>query len=361
MNDIEKALTRKKRKKTHVIPANELLSSSSTLLNLACSGRTVGSYAMSHFIWFVGDSVSGKTWLALAALAEASINENFDDYLLIHDNSEHGALMNIRKYFGAKVAKRILPPNLDRENPEYSRTVEDMYDYLDDLNESGKKYIFIEDSMDVLDAREDDEKFSEDKKNRRKGREVGGSYGTAKAKANSTHLRRVVAGLQKNKSILIIISQTRKNIGFGAQFQPDTVGGGKALMFYCTLKIITKVKGKIKRVVRGKKRAIGIISLVRVEKNRIQGKDRTVEIPIYYSVGVDDIGSCIDYLIGEKHWKGTAERVTAPEFDDYSGSKEGLIHKIEEEELESELKAIVAETWNEIEEACKVTRKSRYG
>jgi hypothetical protein len=356
MKTIEKSL---KRKKKHVIPIKDLLSSSSTLLNLATSGRTAGCYAKGHYYWFVGDSQSGKTWLALAALAEASINPEFDNYRLIHDNCEHGALMSIRKFFGPRVAKRLEPPNGDRNNPEHSETLEQFYDNIDDAAKDGRPFIYILDSMDSIDAKEDQESFDENKKKRRKGKEVSRSYGTAKAKLNSTNLRRVTSALRKSKSILIIISQVRQNIGFGAQFAPDTVAGGKALMFYCTLKISTKVLMKIKRVVKGKKRAIGIISKVRVEKNRIQGKDRTIGVPIYYTAGVDDIGSCIDYLIEEKHWKGTAERVEAPEFD-YKGSKDGLIHKIENEELESELKAVVSECWQGIEEACEVKRKSRY-
>ncbi len=358
-DDIETVKKSLKRKKSHVIPSRDLLSSSSTLLNLATSGRTVGCYAKGHYYWFVGDSQSGKTWLALAALAEASINPEFDEYRLIHDNSEHGALMSIKKYFGPKVAARLEPPNGDKENPEYSETLEQFYDYMDDAAKDGRPFIYILDSMDAIDAKEDQDTYEQNKKQRRKGKEASGTYGTAKAKLNSTSLRRVTAALRKSKSILIIISQTRKNIGFGAQYNPDTVAGGKALMFYCTLKISTKVLEKIKRTVKGKKRAIGIQSKVRVEKNRIQGKDRTIAVPIYYSVGVDDIGSCIDYLIDEKHWKGTEERVNAPEFD-YSGSKDGLVSKIEEEELERELKAIVSEVWNDIEKACEVKRKPKY-
>ena len=359
MSDVETAEKSLKRKKKHVIPARDLLSSGSTLLNLATSGRTVGCYAKSHYYWFVGGSQAGKTWLALSALAEASINPNFDEYRLIHDNAEHGALMDIKKFFGPKVAARLEPPNGDREDPKYSESLEEFYDFMDDANKDGRPFIYILDSMDAIDAKEDQELFDENKKKRRKGKEVGASYGTSKAKLNSTHLRRVTSGLRRSKSILIIISQIRQNIGFGSQFNPDVVAGGKALMFYCTLKISTKVKEKIKKKIRGKMRTLGTLSKVRVEKNRIQGKDRTIEIPIYNSVGVDDIGSCIDYLIDEKHWKGTEETVVAKEFD-YSGSKDGLITKIEEEELESELKAIVSDTWDSIEKACEIKRKSRY-
>jgi hypothetical protein len=76
-------------------------------------------------------------------------------------------------------------------------------------------------------------------------------------------------------------------------------------------------------------------------------------------LGVDDIGSLVDYLIDEGHWKGTANTVKAPEFD-YNGSKEKLIRKIEDEDSEKELKNIVKSVWHEIEAASQVTRKKRY-
>lgn len=354
---IEKALARKKKK--HVIPAKDFLSSGSTLLNLAATGRTKCCYAKGHYYWFVGDSESGKTWLALVALAEASINPEFDDYRLIYDNSEHGALMNIERYFGKRVADRLEPPRGTREDPEYSRTVEDMYDSLSYLFEDGRPFIFIEDSMDVLETRADIAKQKKQRSAREKGVKEKGTYGTSKASINSSYLRSVVSGCRKTGSIVNIISQTREKIGFGAQYDPLTTAGGRALKFYATLNIWTSIAEKIKRTVKGKKRQLGIMCKVRIKKNRVQGKDRTIMVPIYHSSGVDDVGSCIDYLIDEKYWKGTEETVKAPDFE-YSGSKDGLIEKIEEEDLESDLRTLVMERWNEIEEACKVQRKNRY-
>ena len=64
-----------------------------------------------------------------------------------------------------------------------------------------------------------------------RGDQEGGSYGTEKAKINSERLRPVVNALRKNGSILILISQSRDRIGFGAKFDPKTRGGGNAPTF----------------------------------------------------------------------------------------------------------------------------------
>lgn len=77
------------------------------------------------------------------------------------------------------------------------------------------------------------------------------------------------------------------------------------MKFYATLELWTSVKEKIKKVVRGKPRQLGIVASVQVKKNRLTGKESTVEVPFYHSCGIDDTGSCVDYLVEEGRWKAT--------------------------------------------------------
>ncbi len=353
---VTKVLEKKKKKN---LKARDFLSSGSTMVNLATTGMMYCCFKKGHYYWFVGDSASGKTWLALSCLAEACINENFDDYRLIYDGPEEGALMDISKYFGDKVLERLEPPAGTKDNPEYSEMVDDVFDHIQDAVDQGEPFIYILDSMDAVAAMEDRLKAKELRKARKSGRKVTGSYGMQKAKTNSIRMRDVVTGIKKTGSIVIIISQTRDNAGFGSQFEPKTAAGGRALKFYATLEMWTSIKKKIKKTVKKKPRTIGILTKVRIKKNRLTGKDRSIEVPIYYSVGIDDLGSCVDYLVSEEHWSGNETKVKAPEFD-YSGSKEGLIQKIEEEGNEAELRSLVKQVWGEIESATEIKRKSRY-
>ncbi|GAG08986.1 unnamed protein product, partial [marine sediment metagenome] len=146
-----KAELRKKREKP-VINRDDWVSTGSVLLNLACSGRSYGGFAKGHYYFVVGDTASGKTFLSLTCLAEASINPNFDDYRFIYDNGEDGALMNIARFFGQRVADRMEPPAMENGEPVFSRLAEDMYFHLDDAVEDGRPFIYIQDSMDVLDS-----------------------------------------------------------------------------------------------------------------------------------------------------------------------------------------------------------------
>jgi RecA/RadA recombinase len=359
--DVKKKLTKKKGKKKK-LTGKDYLSTGSVLLNLACTGKPYRGFAKGKYYFIVGDSSSGKTFLTLTCLAEAGINPNFKDYRFIYDNGEDGALMNIEKFFGKAVEKRMEAPAYHKGEEVYSRNIEDFYYNVDDAVQDGRPFIYIQDSMDVLSSADEGKKFDEQKKASRKGKKTAGSYGDGKAKKNSAGLRRLLTPMKKSGSILLILCQTRDNIGFGAQFNPKTRSGGNALKFYATLEIWASVRKKIMKQVKGKKRQIGMVSLLKVKKNRFTGKDRQVEVPIYHSFGFDNTGSLVEYLIDEGHWKGKGKdekKIKAPEFK-FEGTKEKLIKYIEDNDMERDLISIAADVWDEIETACKINRKRRY-
>jgi hypothetical protein len=356
---IEKALLKPRRRRM-VVETSRMLSSGSTILNLACTGNARGAFLMGHYYYMVGDSVSGKTWLTLSALAEASINKHFDNHRFIYDGSEYGALMDIRKFFGLKMAERMETPGVDGEGaPIYSQTIEDFYFNVDDALGDDRPFVYILDSMDALSSDYEGKKFDERKKAKRKGTEAKGDYGDGKAKINSGGIRRILSKLQNTDSILIVVGQTRDNVG-GGLFEPSKVhSGGHALKFYATLQLWSSMGGKLKKTVNNKPRQIGIKAKIALKKNRITGRERTVEIPIYHSFGIDDLGSCIDYLVDEGHWKKTKNTIGAKELG-LEQTRGYLIKSIEEQELEMDLRETVSDVWQAIDEACSLKRKSRY-
>lgn len=361
---IKRQLLKEQPKKTP-LEESDFVSTGSTLLNLACSGKVRGGFAKGLCHLIVGDSNSGKTWLSLTCLAEASINPAFDKYRFIHDNAEGGSLMDLQKYFGPKLFARIEPPAGTKANPEYSSYLKDFYRNIRAAHETKRPYIYVLDSMDTLDDEDTTKQDKKDKAAERSGEDAKGTYGTNKAKENSRRFRTAVNRLKDNGSILIVISQTRQNIGWNAKFQPRTRSGGDALRFYSRIEFWSSAKEKIKRRVNGVDRKIGIVSKINMVKNHICGWEGELEVPIYRSVGIDDLGSCIAWLVEEKHWTGKVlkdgkiKSIDAPEFD-FSGSPERLITAIEESEEEWKLRGLVGKVWKDIEEACSIKRKSRY-
>jgi len=165
-------------------------------------------------------------------------------------------------------------------------------------------------------------------------------------------------GLRDTDSILIIISQTRENLGMG--FEKKSVSGGKALRFYAALEIWTSLAGAIKKKVRGKDRKIGIHAKAVLKKNRVTGllNDGAI-IDIYPSYGIDDIGGCVDFLVSEGWWKKNKQSIMATEFK-VTCTREKLIAYIEENKLMRQLQRITGRCWKEIQQDTCLNRPKRY-
>jgi RecA/RadA recombinase len=343
--------------------AQRCLSSGSTLLNLACTNTPTGAFVEGKYIFFVGDSASGKTFLSMSCFAEAARHSHFKNFRFIYDNVEDGCLIDLPALFGEKVAQKIEPPTKDEAGvPVYSSTVEEFYYHLHDALEQSKKekrpFIYVLDSMDGLSSVAEEEKFLQHKEAFEKGKTAAGSYGDGKAKKNSEGLRKALKGLRETGSILIIISQTRDNLGMG--FETKTRSGGRALRFYATLEIWMSLCGKIKKNIRGKDRTIGVQAKIQIKKNRLTGEAHEVVMDIYPSYGIDDIGGCIDYLVQESWWEKKKNSIVATEFG-VTLTREKLIATIEESsESIAKLQTITAECWNAIRNAGKLNRKKRY-
>jgi RecA/RadA recombinase len=359
--DIKKQLLKKATLKP--LTDKDYVSTGSTLLNKAISENPNWGFAKGHYYYLVGDTQSGKTWLSLTCLAEASINPNFDNYRFIFDNVEEGALMDIERYFGKRVAARIEAPRTIRRVPSSSYTIEEFYFNVYDALQQERPCIYILDSMDSLTSIQELSKFQERKKASEKGRKTTGSMGDGKAKINSQDLRQLLKPLKKTGSILIVINQTRDNLKLGYGAPLKTRSGGHAPSFYACLELWSSVRGKITREITvdgsKRKRELGTFCKVRVKKNRMTGKDRTVVIPIYHSIGMDDVGSCVDYLLEEFHWKAVRRKIFIPEFKK-TLTREKLIQYIEDKNLEQQVRQIVSDVWDEVEKQCVVHRKFRY-
>lgn len=342
---------------------SKLLSTGSTLLNLAFSDNPFGALLPGKYYFMVGDSASGKTFLSMTCFAEACRSKAFKDYRLIYDNIEDGMLMDLDRLFAEDIADRIEPPATDRSGePVFSSTVEDFYFHLDDLVSEKKPFIYVLDSMDALDTEASEKKFAEHRRARRKREsgevvQVAGSYGDFKAKKNSEGVRKVLKGLRKTRSILIVLSQTRDNLS--SPYGGRTRSGGRALRFYATNEVWSSIVRPIKKIVRGKPRDIGVRVCLDVKKNRMTGRCCKVEIDIYREIGIDDIGSCVDYLVEEGFWSRQKQTIVASDLG-IEATRSKLIRLIEKRGLESQLAETAGKCWHQTDEECALNRKQRY-
>jgi recombination protein RecA len=335
-------------------PPKFLIPTGNTLLNLALSDIPNGGYGVGKMVNLIGDSSSGKTILALTMLAECNINPKFNEYEFIFDDAETSLEIDIPNLFGSKLEKRI--------KFRKSKTIEDFYGAIYNQIQSGIPFLYILDSFDALTSRDELKRANEFGKQeaQREDDDVDekqkGSFKMEKPKMASEIFRVCCDGIAQNDSFLMIISQTRDNIGFGAMFTPKTRSGGKALKFYATHEIwlaTGKSHGESGR-------PIGADCMVKVSKNKLTGKRREVFFPIYYDYGVDSIESCINFLIKEKTWVKTKSLVDTKGFVEDKMPIKNLIKFIEEGKFENKLNKFVSSIWYDIEDKIKLDRKPKY-
>ena len=352
----EHAYTTHQKESTKAYTADDLITTGSTLLNLALSDNVKGGWLKGTMANIIGDSSAGKSFAALTTFAETHAKGQCDDYALIYDDVENANAFDMAYLFGQEVADRIIPPNLDEDDEDApSDMIEDFHANIVRALAQGP-CIYCLDSFDALNAEADEKKSMELLKAREAGKDAAGSYGMAKAKKSSEILRQVCGRIKKTSSFLCIVSQTRDNIDPMSP-QKKTRSGGKALKFYATHELWLANGGALKR----KDRIIGVRCKVKISKNKLTGKVREVEFPIYYDYGIDNIGSCVDFLVKEKHWPGGGSKRIEPKgLDIEPGLRAKIIKQIEAEGLEDELDEIVSQVWFEIEESLRLNRKPKY-
>ena len=335
--------------------------SGSTLLNLACTDTPRGAFSTGTIVNLIGDKSAGKTLLSYTSLACTANDERFDNYELIYDDIEHADRFDLEKLFGKKVASRIQPPRFVDKEPCPSSDVTELWMNLHSRIKKGKPFIYIADSYDAL-GTDEDESFIDDLtkalENDRDMKNQGG-YGTKGPKILSKMFRNICSGLEETNSLLIVISQVRENLNAGMFGKKLYRAGGKALGHYSTHEIWLGTVKTIKH--KELKRVIGHEVLAEVTKNKITGKIREAQFKTLYNYGVDDIDSCVNFMLQEKFWKLNGS-VIVPDglYDDNKFQRKALIQTIEDNNDEGKLSRIIYQHWKEIEESLDPKRKVRF-
>ena len=332
-----------------------LIPTGSILLNLACSDHIEGGWGAGKISNLIGDSSSGKTLLALSMFAECAQRSEFDEYDFIYDDVEQACEFDMSKLFGSRVKDRIQAPHYEDGTALYSDTIQQFHANVFSAIQSGRPFIYVLDSFDALTSSEELGRAEESAKATRDGKELKGSYRMEKPKLVSEMLRQIKARLRETGSFLLIISQTRDNID-PMSFEKKTRSGGRALRFYSSHEVWMALAGKIK----SRDRVIGSNVKVKVTKNKLTGKQRSVQFPIYYDYGADDLGSCIDFLVDDGYWSKKGDKIIAKEIG-MEGTRKKLIVDIEGEIGAAQRIYETTQTcWQEIEQSLKLDRKPKY-
>jgi hypothetical protein len=342
------------------------LDTGSTLLNLAITGRPHGGWVRGFYYFFAGGTDSGKSFFLTTALAEAANDPRYDGYQLIADMPEDGVQMDLAAKFGSKLASRLRAPCYTEGQPDSSRTAEEFYVNLEAACKRGP-CVYVLDSMDALSSGAEGKHFDKVKtavNKARKGKdfEAPGSWGDGKARVNASGLRLATLWLGKTKSILLMVLQEK--VDLSPSWETKNTSGGKAPSYYAQSRVWASRGAKIvkEKTINKKKRYyhVGYDNRYHIERSRFTGRGAVVEVPIHTDSGIDDVGSCIDYLLAEGHWKASECVINAHDDLGIVGKHETVIEAIETRNLEPKLREIVSQVWHQRLKDVAVLRKPKY-